>query len=152
MKVGFTGTRKGMSNRQLQIVELLLCNFNVSDGYHGGCIGADEQFHKLCNEKLIPPTIYPSNISQTYGDCPNYYHRHQPMKPLERNRRIVSESNIIIATPREDKEVLRSGTWSTIRYARKARKHIIIVYPNGEIIMEKWSKNESLGHTSRTVM
>ncbi|MBA3354736.1 MAG: hypothetical protein H0U18_02115 [Pyrinomonadaceae bacterium] len=33
-------------------------------------------------------------------------------------------------TPREQ---LRSGTWSTIRKARKARKQVTIVWPDGKV-------------------
>jgi predicted Rossmann fold nucleotide-binding protein DprA/Smf involved in DNA uptake len=52
-----------------------------------------------------------------------------PLDPLVRNKVIVNISDVILATPFEDKEVMRSGTWSTIRYARKVGKTPIIILP-----------------------
>jgi hypothetical protein len=53
--------------------------------------------------------------------------------PLERNKHIVHNCGWLIAAPKEDSETLRSGTWATIRYARKLRRPITIVFPNGEV-------------------
>jgi len=45
---------------------------------------------------------------------------------LERNLDIVKNSSLLIACPiNKNKEELRSGTWSTIR---KARKHKLTIY------------------------
>jgi hypothetical protein len=43
---------------------------------------------------------------------------------LERNLTIVQHSDIVIVTPKEDDEVQRSGTWATVRRARKLRRLI----------------------------
>lgn len=46
---------------------------------------------------------------------------------LERNTDIVTNSDIIIGCPLDPtKEVIRSGTWSTIRKAKKMNKKIFI--------------------------
>jgi hypothetical protein len=34
----------------------------------------------------------------------------------------VDETEFLIGAPKEDEEVLRSGTWSTIRYSKKSNK------------------------------
>jgi hypothetical protein len=39
----------------------------------------------------------------------------------------------VIAAPMSSAEILRSGTWATIRYARKAGKPVLIIWPNGEL-------------------
>lgn len=39
----------------------------------------------------------------------------------------------LIATPAGFQEEQRSGTWATIRYARKMNHHIYIVYSNGHV-------------------
>jgi hypothetical protein len=48
---------------------------------------------------------------------------------LDRNRDIVDNCDLLIATPKETTEVLRSGTWSTVRYAKKIGKPIVIIEP-----------------------
>lgn len=50
---------------------------------------------------------------------------------LERNRRIVDESDEVIAAPPTEDRQPRGGTWYTIDYAVKAGKKITIVYPSG---------------------
>lgn len=50
---------------------------------------------------------------------------------LDRNHDIVDCSDILITCPKEDVEQLRSGTWATIRYAKKSNKKTIIIYPSG---------------------
>ena len=54
-----------------------------------------------------------------------------PKPPLERNCDIVLDGDLLIATPHGYQEEMRSGTWYTIRQARKRGKKIIIVWPNG---------------------
>jgi predicted Rossmann fold nucleotide-binding protein DprA/Smf involved in DNA uptake len=53
---------------------------------------------------------------------------------ISRNRDIVDASQEIIATPGEFEEQLRSGTWSTIRYARKTGKRVLVVLPDGRLL------------------
>jgi len=53
-----------------------------------------------------------------------------PPRPyIARDDDIIAASSTIIATPGEAAEVLRSGTWTTIRHARKAGKDVRIVTP-----------------------
>ena len=52
---------------------------------------------------------------------------------LERNRKIVDNSDMLLAAPAgPEAEHLRSGTWSTIRYAIKMGKRVFIILPDGE--------------------
>jgi len=45
---------------------------------------------------------------------------------LKRDRRQVAWSHILIAAPKTNEEMLRSGTWATVRYARK--RHIPVIH------------------------
>lgn len=54
-----------------------------------------------------------------------------PEDLLARNRDIVDETEILIACPGHMHEELRSGTWSTIRYAVKIQRPHIIIWPDG---------------------
>lgn len=136
-KVGFSGTRKGMTIEQKQKFKWLLEVFKkeTSEFHHGMCLGADEEAHNMIRE--FNPDIK--------------IHGHPPIKPyyeshvkvdfmwkrkdyLERNKDIVHCVDRIIAMPETKHEVLRSGTWSTIRYADKHGKcSIIIIYPDGSM-------------------
>ena len=45
----------------------------------------------------------------------------------------MDAADLVIAAPREYEEVLRSGTWATVRYTRHSFKRLIIVRPDGTI-------------------
>ena len=73
--------------------------------------------------------IHPPNIKDKRAFC-NDYRFSFPEKPyLERNHDIVDNSDVLIATPKESVEQIRSGTWATIRYAKKLNKPIMIMEP-----------------------
>lgn len=46
---------------------------------------------------------------------------------LARDKEIAAVSQLMIAAPRTDKEELRSGTWATVRYARKRLVPVIML-------------------------
>lgn len=112
----------------------------MADEYHhGDCRGADEEFHKWITAHDMRPikiVIHLPDNSYKRAFCGSFGNLEwRPQKPyLDRNLDIVTETDLLIATPKEYTEVLRSGTWSTIRYARKQMKPIYIVYPDGEVI------------------
>ena len=137
LKVGFTGTRKGMTGSQYMSVKRLLHDLQPTDAYHGGCTGADTDFHILSLACGIAPEIFPSNIPSTYGFWKGAKAIHSPNKPLVRNRIIVHMSDVLIATPKGSREELRSGTWATIRYMRRRGKLIYIVFPDGVVRIEE---------------
>lgn len=144
MIIGFTGTRIGMTYRQKHVVEGILYDFFevtqdamcddpdwTFEFHHGDCVGADEQFHNMVFEwgKVI---IHPPEFKSMRAFCKSDYIL--PPKPyLERNHDIVDASELMIATPKESEEILRSGTWATVRYARKKKKIVIVVYPDGRL-------------------
>lgn len=135
IKYGFTGTRNGLNQiQQNEIINLLkndLTNGNTIEVHHGDCVGADCDFHVLC-EKLntninanIKIVIHPPNIKTLRAYCKSD-HIEKEKKYLERNIDIVDQTNILIACPLSKNEELRSGTWMTIRNARKKNKKVII--------------------------
>ena len=128
MIVGFTGTRKGMTNKQKADLIAHIHRLKPSIVRHGGCYGADDDFHLIVRQNL-PHTsiiIHPCNLNQR-GFCKGDLTL-APIAPLARNHLIVDLSDTIIAAPK-GKEELRSGTWATIRYAKKMNKCVIILYP-----------------------
>ena len=131
VKIGFTGTREGMNLKQVAQVEALLRSLDVSEVHHGDCLGADTEFHFLAKSRghriIVHPPIDPKLRAYCKGDQirePRPYH--------ERNYDIVHSVDILIACPKQNKEIQRSGTWHTIRTARIAKhiKRIYIFAPN----------------------
>ena len=118
MTVGFTGTRKGLSTRQKTQLHEVLWWFMMCIGsgpmvfVHGGALGADtDASHEAWKQGFVIRAIHPR----------------QGESPLVRNREIVAACDVLIAGPETDKEVQRSGTWATVRYARAAGKPVVFL-------------------------
>ena len=135
MKIGFTGTRKGLTQEQKLKLIYLQNKRSPIEFHHGDCIGADydsDLIIRKINKTKLNIIIHPPNISTKRKYCSSQFIR-EPKPYLERNKDIVNETDLLIACPKSDKEELRSGTWATIRYARKVGKKIIIILPNGKL-------------------
>lgn len=134
IKMGFTGTRRGMTDVQSMAVQDVIRN--VDDVHHGDCVGADDTTHILAMhwEKYIvihPPT----DDKQRVG---HYAPEVRCEKPyIERNHDIVDETDWLLAAPGEMEEQLRSGTWATVRYARKCGKRVVLAMPDGSVVVEE---------------
>lgn len=136
LTIGFTGTQNGMTDKQIEECYLFLVeatriyNTNQLMVVHGACVGADHQFDSIAKEFNIVRGYYPSNIQRKQAKLESgAMALGMPDTPLQRNHLIVAASQIILAAPKESSEVLRSGTWATIRYARKSNKLLKIFEP-----------------------
>jgi len=127
MKLGFTGTRNGMSIQQKAQVEILLKIIDVSEVHMGDCVGADKDMHQICYALGIKTIGHPPDNNTLRAFC-NYDEERAPKYYTERNKDIVEESDLIIATP-DGPEKIRSGTWHAIRHARRIDKKVILVMP-----------------------
>jgi len=148
MRVGFTGTQRGMERRQHGAVAELLRrrlsppHMSVKiEAHHGDCVGADEEFHHLVRElsdRLLLGdsriVVHPPEISRKRAFCQGDEER-VVKNYLARNYDIVEDTDLLIAAPGTS-EILCSGTWATIRHARKLRKTILRIMPNGTEIKE----------------
>jgi hypothetical protein len=75
---------------------------------------------------------HPSNIEAKRAYCKGGK-VYPARKPLARNHDIVrAGKDLIIACPKAAEEQ-RSGTWMTVRHARKVGRNISIIWPNGLI-------------------
>ena len=139
--LGFTGSRRGMTSRQRSMVRNLVQELEPDAVCHGDCMGSDEEFHEI----VIAGTkahvfLYPGHDkhgespTRAYCDGPVGRLTIFPLKPyLVRDGDIVKVSDAMIATPHQDHEVRRSGTWATIRRAREYKKTLYIVFPDGQV-------------------
>lgn len=131
MVLGFTGTQMGLSKEQADALAALVAELRPAEVRHGDCVGADTEFHVVCGRLGIPIVIHPSS-RQTKRSYNRNADNIMPAKDsLTRNRDIVDASDTVLACPSGMQEMLRSGTWSTVRYARKTGKRVIIVFPDG---------------------
>lgn len=139
MKVGFTGTQRGMTLRQKLSFNKELVGNHTSEFHHGLDDGSDKDAHyeiRLNFPKIRivgHPPLNQHHISDRTRDCDEL---RTPKEYLVRNHDIVDETFALIATPRTMNEELRSGTWATIRYARKLKRLIVIIYPDGTVHKE----------------
>lgn len=131
MIIGFSGSRHGMSQRQREFVWDFLVKLKyVQFVIHGDCIGADEIFHEMCETLRHRIEIYPSNNDKRRAwKIPTIGVIHDPMHPIQRNRIIVQQSTLILATPHTTVPVSGSGTWRTIGFGEEEHKKMIVVLP-----------------------
>ena len=137
MKIGITGSRGGMTLLQLETFLNVIEEMDIEEVHQGCCNGVDEMATIACKDRNItvighPPTN-DKELSELAVEKSSAVRKQAEY--LERNRNIVDSVDLLIAIPNTDKEQVRSGTWSTVRYARKRSKKIIIIYPNGS----KWT-------------
>lgn len=127
----FTGTRAGLTEQQLDRLTWLLIFGNVwsrpstrnaSALVHGGARGADTTMDRLARRLLIPTRVIRPTAARG---------------PLLRNRDIVARGEVLLAAPRYEFEEDRSGTWATVRLARKQQMPVVIVWPNGRMARER---------------
>jgi hypothetical protein len=134
MIIGFTGTQRGMTEKQWSTLFHLLRARAPGEFHEGDCIGADSQaawLARYCGFRVIghPPTI---DAKRAFFPADEW----RPAAPyLVRNNKIVQASQEMIATPGEFTEQLRSGTWATIRYARRVGRPLHVIYPDGLVTM-----------------
>lgn len=129
MIVGFTGTRRGMTDRQKAQLreELIKRRTGWIEFHHGDCLGADAEAHDIAHELGYCIYIHPpeNNKARAYKGG----HVLKPLAYLERNRDIAFGCHVLIAAPKTLNEELRSGTWATIRYAREMGREVVILEP-----------------------
>jgi len=127
---GFTGTQAFMTRAQGKRLRELLAALRIEALHHGDCVGADEQAHAVARELDISVLLHPPSIPNKRAFCRADYE--YPEKPyLERNKDIVRCCDVLFATPKSFAEELRSGTWATIREARRQKKTCFIIWPDG---------------------
>lgn len=140
MRLAFTGTRKGMTPRQHSIVKQIMEQFEPELVTHGACVGADAEFHELALYFGVAVIeVWPANIPKLRATLkePGLMDKSivivkEPQPPLDRNWDIVREADLVIACPESATEMLRSGTWATVRYAEQLNKTIKVIRPYDE--------------------
>ena len=137
VSLGFTGTRAGLTNHQTIALVYVLSRLEkqLIGIHHGDCVGADDQFHDICVRCGFYDLIesHPCNLEKqrAFNKAPKI---HKPKPPLNRNRDIVLASDLLFVCPKEDNEIIRSGTWATYRESIRQKKSSIMFPPAGGFI------------------
>ena len=132
--VGFTGTQeaKYLLEDEERYIKLINILYNLRDSgceyfHHGDCVGSDAIAHTIARGLGYHVVLHPPE-KDIYRAFKKGAIMSKEVKPyLERNKDIVDASHVLVAVAKDpEKEELRSGTWSTIRYARKVQKQILM--------------------------
>lgn len=129
-RVGFTGTRDGMTTAQKREVEriFILLGPKLCELHHGDCVGADEQAHFLALELgfasiVIHPPEKDGFRADCFGRTPNESETKLLLLPpknyFARNRDIAKASDVLVGTPHPLASPGNGGTWYTLEFARK---------------------------------
>lgn len=149
--IGLTGTQRGMTEKQRDVVRHVVSRLVLIDcvAVHGDCMGADAQFDTLARERGLYRIIYPGHGRD--GQSGTRQHSelkrgsasvHDPLPYLERDKIIAARVDLLLATPKGYLEELRSGTWATIRYRRKSKKDLVIIWPDGTAQFEAGERRQ----------
>lgn len=129
-KLGFTGTQSGMSDRQRYELDIFLRQwYDInSEFHHGDCVGADSEAVFIARRIGYLIHCHPplENSKRAYESYDVIY---DPKPYLDRNHDIVDSVELMLAAPKEKEEILRSGTWATVRYAKKCHKQLKMLEP-----------------------
>ena len=144
--VGITGTKKGGSRRQVEGLRRLFTDMSINSDrnkkvielHHGDCKGVDWEAFAIANKvfRNVSLTLITVSHPPLDGKHRAFTKNDQTRKAkeyLQRNMDIVDETDWMIALPDSPNEKLRSGTWATIRYAKKQNKSVIIILPSGVV-------------------
>jgi hypothetical protein len=139
---GATGTREQLSDEQRKWLWIFWTHgdhkFNVL--HHGACENADAFAHHYAFGEVARIIIHPPtdpkhvdlSVFVTDFIVATKVVVLKPKPYLDRNKDIVDACDRLLALPKGPEEQ-RSGTWSTIRYAKQVKKPITICWPNGEV-------------------
>ena len=143
MNVGFTGTRKGMTDEQKVALSQELRLYEGSwEFHHGDCIGADAEAHDIVWDQMhdlgryLTICVHPPEDNKLRAfksvDGGLDVRTFNPKPYILRNHDIVDMTDVLIAAPAsQERSSTRTGTWATVRYARKQGKEVLIIWPDG---------------------
>ncbi|KKN36934.1 hypothetical protein LCGC14_0768570 [marine sediment metagenome] len=135
LDISFTGTQhRDLTTRQCFDLTNYLIEYRAAlrSIHLGDCIMADEQMFTIVQETGLEHLVilHPPSDARKRAYCPVPAQRIMPPRPyLQRNRDMAAACDVMLAAPKQEGEVVRSGTWATVRYARQLSKQVIIFNP-----------------------
>lgn len=129
MKVGITGTRNPITDKQISEVKEFLESLPAgSELHHGDCVGADVTVANIAEDLGIKTVCHPpeKNDLRAFHDSTE---TRKEKSYFARNRNIVDETEVLLVVPMQDHWSSKGGTWYTHDYAKKRDKPIKIFWP-----------------------
>jgi hypothetical protein len=133
VKIGFTGTRTGLTTAQrVALRQALSWSGRDDELHHGDCVGSDFEAATMATALGLRTVAHPPLVDTLRG-----FHRSTEVRDrldyLPRDRQIVRDTERLLACPKERDPVTRSGTWYTVRYAASLRRPVLVVNPDGTL-------------------
>lgn len=140
-KIGVTATRNGLTLAQVTVFSDLFGELvAVADPekvelHHGDCVGGDATLDRIAKMYGVwrvghPPT---NDAYRAWCDVDELL---EPKEYIARNHDIVDVTTELWVGAGGMTEQQRSGTWATVRYARRHDRPITIVFPDGSVKKE----------------
>lgn len=129
--LGMTGSREGMTSAQRERFIEVLASLSWLEFRHGDCLGADAESHDLVEARSTATQII---IHPPKSDYMRAFKKgHVILEPkdyIPRDHDIVDACGLLVGFPKGP-QILRSGTWTTLRYAQKTKRPFIGYMPDG---------------------
>jgi hypothetical protein len=142
---GMTGSQKDPNPVQLETILNIMVfeeGLEAVDGFwwhFGDCIGSDAAAFDAVNEMFpvnIVTVAWPGTDPKRRANKPAS-EIHRPAAFDRRNERIAYCSHQgLFALPSTHSEIMRSGTWQTVRFAWKLGRKIWVIDPDGNVNRE----------------
>lgn len=135
--VGITGTRYGLTTPQLRrlcrALQSLRGVYFAETLVHGDCLGADAFAHGVAGDLGFDVVLQPPTDHRWRAFCLGG--RTRPERGYrDRNAAIVAAADFVVALP-----CARSrGTWMTVNMAKKKRRPVVVIRPDGGIEADNW--------------
>ena len=138
-RVGFSGTREGMTKAQAAAVAITLRDLGATHLHHGDCVGCDADAHLLARALGVAVELHPPSNPSLRAFCemrPGEVVR--PAVPYaHRNRIIAHDTAALIACPKEEHGEHGGGTWMTVGFGRREGMPLAIIRPSGRVERER---------------
>ena len=131
--LGVSATRKGITIYQRAwLWDELIKGVSL---HHGACVGGDEAAHDIAYLIGLSIFIHPPTDEKLMMPREKFadHYVYPPFPYLTRNRHVVHPAHKMLILP-DGPFRMRSGTWSTARYACNLEKPGEICYPDGNVV------------------
>ena len=108
----------------------------------GISVGSDKEFHDIAYALGIDIVLHLPTSDKDQAVCHDCIRVLERKPHLRRNRDIVDAVIAMIAVPYSEEEQIRSGTWATIRYARKVGRKLYVIFPDGTVDVESSQRGD----------